>query len=145
MDATSSTEDIRTLGPPGGPTVSVVVPCYRRGDLLRECLESLRAQGFQDWEAIVIDDGTPSTEVMDAVTSLGDPRVRYVRHPRNLGLAAARNTGFRQAKADLVLPFDSDDRLHPAFLDTTLEPFAKTRPQTVSTPTFSCLGSMRPR
>lgn len=105
------------------PTVSVVVPCYRRGDLLRECLESLRAQDFHDWEAIVVDDGTPSTEVEDTVADLKDPRMRYVRHQTNRGLAAARNTGYRHGRADIVLPLDSDDRLDPAFLAKTVRAF----------------------
>jgi GT2 family glycosyltransferase len=116
----------RTLKPPEAhdtPQVSVVVPCFRRGDLLHEALESLQAQHFQDWEAIVVDDGSPSTEVEEAVAEMKDRRIRYVRHPRNLGVASARNNGFRQAKADLVLSLDSDDALRPAFLETTLKAF----------------------
>lgn len=117
MDVSSS-EASKTSA--GMPTVSVVVACYRRGEILRECLESVRAQGFRDWEAIVVDDGTPSPEVNETVTELADARIRYVRHPMNLGLAAARNTGFRQATAALVLPLDSDDRLACNFLEKTV-------------------------
>jgi glycosyltransferase involved in cell wall biosynthesis len=104
----------------GPAAVSVVVPCYGRGVLLRECLESLLAQGFQDWEAIVVDDGTPSPEVEEVVSELADPRIRYVRHTENRGLSAARNTGYRLANAELILPLDSDDALHPTFLDKTV-------------------------
>ena len=66
-----STAMTKSPTPPHTPAVSTVVPCYRRGDLLTECLASLREQEFLDWEAIVIDDGTPSTD-KDAVADQGD-------------------------------------------------------------------------
>ena len=102
------------------PAVSVVVPCYGRGDMLLECLQSVVAQELEDWEAIVVDDGTPTTEVRETVEELLDDRIRYVRHVRNLGLGAARNTGFRAARADVILPIDSDDALDPSFLRVTV-------------------------
>ena len=81
---------------------------------------SIVAQELEDWEAIVVDDGTPTTEVREGVERLRDDRIRYVRHDRNRGLGAARNTGFRAARADVVLPIDSDDSLDPSFLRVTL-------------------------
>jgi glycosyltransferase involved in cell wall biosynthesis len=102
------------------PIVSVVVPCFGRREMLVDCLQSLVGQDFTNWEAIVVDDGTPSTEVKDAVMSLRDERIRYVRHPRNLRPGAARNTGFRNARADIILSVDSDDSLDPSFLRVTL-------------------------
>ncbi len=100
----------------GAPAVSVVVPCYGRGDMLHECLQSVVGQEFEDWEAIVVDDGTPTAEVRSAVEAVRDDRIRYVCHPRNLGPSAARNTGFRSARADIVLSLDSDDLLDASFL-----------------------------
>ena len=88
--------------------------------MLLECLQSVVAQELEDWEAIVVDDGTPTAEVSECVKNLLDDRIRYVRHVRNLGLGAARNTGFRAARADVVLPIDSDDTLDPSFLRVTL-------------------------
>ena len=88
--------------------------------MLLECLQSVVAQELEDWEAIVVDDGTPTTEVRDSVEKLRDDRIRYARHVRNLGLGAARNTGFRAARADVVLPIDSDDTLDPSFLRVTM-------------------------
>jgi glycosyltransferase involved in cell wall biosynthesis len=93
---------------------------------LRECLESLTSQTIVSWEAIVVDDSSPDGhEIANVVEELADSRVRVVRHKTNRGLAAARNTGFREAKADWVLPLDSDDKLDPEFLEKTL---ADTRP-----------------
>ena len=88
--------------------------------MLLECLQSIVAQELEDWEAIVVDDGTPTTEVREGVEKLLDDRIRYVRHARNLGPGAARNTGFRAARADVVLPIDSDDTLDPSFLRVTV-------------------------
>ena len=102
------------------PVVSVVIPCYGRGQTLLECLQSVVAQELEDWEAIVVDDGTPTTQVRESAERLLDDRIRYVRHVRNLGPGAARNTGFRAARADIVLPIDSDDTLDPSFLRVTV-------------------------
>ena len=99
--------------------MSVVVPCYGRGDMLNECLQSVVGQEFEDWEMIVVDDGTPTAEVRSAVEAVRDDGIRYVSHPRNLGLSAARNTGFRSARADMVLSLDSDDMLEASFLQMT--------------------------
>ena len=112
--------DRRVTTTTAAPDVSIVVPCYGRGDMLLECLRSIVAQEFQDWEAIVVDDGTPTTEVQDRVRRVSDRRIRYIRHLRNLGPSAARNTGFKAARADVIVSVDSDDSLDPSFLRVTL-------------------------
>jgi glycosyltransferase involved in cell wall biosynthesis len=101
------------------PRVSIVVPSYRRAAWLSECLLSLIAQEFQDWEAIVVDDGSPSDEIAEVVSAIADVRLRYLRHPANRGTGAALNTGYGAARADLVLPMGSDDKLEPSFLRLT--------------------------
>lgn len=109
------------------PEVSIVVPFYgpaddmhRRLAFLDECLRSLQAQTLSRWEAIVVDDGSQDAESVQALIEVKrDGRIRYVRHDVNRGLGAARNTGFKSAVAQLVLPLDSDDRLRPMFLDRT--------------------------
>lgn len=102
--------------------MSIVVPVYHEShDVLRECLASVRAQTLERWEAIVIDDGNPGGGIERFVRGLGDPRFRVITHPQNLGLGAARNTGVREARADLVAELDADDSLEPAFLERTLD------------------------
>jgi glycosyltransferase involved in cell wall biosynthesis len=98
---------------------SVIIPCYNQAHFAREALESLRAQTFDDWEAIVVDDASVSGDVAAVVAQFGDPRIRVIRHATNRGLGAARNTGFNDARADLVLPLDADDTLTPTFLEET--------------------------
>jgi glycosyltransferase involved in cell wall biosynthesis len=99
------------------PAVSVVVPCYNGGAFIDRLLASLAEQTFQDFETIIVDDG--SGEETRAKLATLDPSIRVVRQ-ENRGLSAARNTGFRAARADLVLPFDCDDALEPDFLEQTV-------------------------
>lgn len=96
--------------------ISIVVPCYNQANFLYDCLKSLLAQTFVNWEAIVVDDYSTSDDPEKVVKKIGDDRIRIVRHEKNKGLAAARNTGFRFAKADLLLTIDADDMLSPDFL-----------------------------
>ncbi len=103
------------------PIVSVIVPSYNKPEYLPECLESIRAQTFTDWECIVVSDGSPRMEeIRAAVAAMGDDRFRLVEHRENRGLAAARNTGIREARAELVICVDEDDRLNPGCLSTLL-------------------------
>lgn len=102
-----------------GPCVSVVIPAFNQVGFLRECLESVVAQEMTDWEAIVVDDASTECDLEEVVAQLHDPRFRVIRHTQNRGEGAARNTGFASARAALVLPLDSDDKLHPEFLSVT--------------------------
>ncbi|MCW2832119.1 MAG: glycosyl transferase, family 2 [Nocardioides sp.] len=93
------------------PTVSVVVPAYGVEAYLPACLDSLLAQHWQSWQAIVVDDGSPdrSGEIAEAYASR-DARIRVV-HVENGGLGSARNVGARHADADFLAFLDSDDVL----------------------------------
>lgn len=99
------------------PAVSVVVPCYNGGAFLDRLLASLAAQSFRDFEVIIVDDGS-GEETRAKLASL-DPSVRVILQD-NGGPAAARNTGFRHARADLVLPLDCDDAIEPDYLARTV-------------------------
>lgn len=103
------------------PNVTVVIPAFNQPDFLRECLETLTAQEMTDWEAIVVDDASTECDLAEVVADHGDSRVRVIRHERNRGEGAARNTGFEEAGAPLVLPLDADDKLHPEFLSRTTQ------------------------
>ena len=87
------------------PEVTIVIPCFRQAHYLNECLSSLKAQTFAGWRAIVVDDHSPiEDQIRKVVEDFGDPRVRLVRHEKNGGLGASRNTGFRLSETELVLP-----------------------------------------
>lgn len=97
------------------PTISVFLPCYNAHAYLTRALESLRAQTFQDFEIIIINDGSTDPETIAYLETVPDD-IRVV-HQENRGLAGARNRGFTEAQADLVLPLDCDDWLAPGFLE----------------------------
>jgi glycosyltransferase involved in cell wall biosynthesis len=99
------------------PAVSVVVPCYNGGCFLDQLLGSLAAQTFRDFEIVIVDDGSTDPVTQNKLASL-DPAVRIIRQA-NRGLAGARNTGFRAARATFVVPLDCDDKLEPTFLEET--------------------------
>jgi len=88
------------------PRVSIIIPTYNRASLLREALESVFAQTYQDFEVIVVDDG--STDGTGEILKDLLDKVRYIRQ-ENLGCGAARNRGMEEAKGEYIAFLDSDD------------------------------------
>ncbi len=101
-----------------GPEVSIVVPCYNGGSFLDGLMASLAAQTFRDFEVIIVDDGSTDEQTRQVLRRL-EQHARVVRQ-ENRGLPAARNTGFREARGEFVVPLDCDDLLEPPFLAETL-------------------------
>lgn len=88
---------------------SIIIPVYNVAPYLRECLDSVLAQTYTDWDAICVDDG--STDGSDAILdeyAAKDARVK-VLHTQNGGVSAARNNGLREPKGDWILFLDGDD------------------------------------
>jgi len=100
------------------PRVSIIVPCHNGGRFLDGLLASLGAQTFRDFETIIVDNGSTDTATREKLKTL-DPAVRVV-HQENRYLPGARNRGFLEAQADLVLPLDCDDTLEPSYLAETV-------------------------
>lgn len=100
------------------PAISVVIPTYNRAHLVGRAVRSVLAQSFEDFELIVADDAS-TDDTAAVVEAFGDPRVRYVRRAENGGNAAARNTGVKHARAEVVCFLDSDDEYFPSFLEKT--------------------------
>jgi glycosyltransferase involved in cell wall biosynthesis len=98
-------------------TVSVIVPCYNYGRFLPQCLDSVLSQEGVEVAVLVIDDASPdgSGEVA-AELGRGDPRVRVVRHERNVGHIATYNEGLECADGEYVLLLSADDYLTPGSL-----------------------------
>ena len=106
----------------GPPRTSVLMPAFNAEETLLESVESVLAQRLGDLELIVVDDAS-ETPVAEVLAGIGDPRVRVVRRRSNGGIARARNSGLRVARAPCVSQLDADDLWEPDYLDSVLPRF----------------------
>ena len=106
------------MNSPLSAPISVVIPTYNSGALLKQTLDSALAQTVAALEIIVVDDGS-TDETPDWITAHYGERVRLIRQ-RNGGVAAARNTGWRAAKGEWIAFLDHDDVWHPDKLERLL-------------------------
>ena len=97
---------IASAGSP--PLVSVLIPVFNRERFIGPAVESALAQSLRDVEIVIVDDGS-NDDTARCVRSFGDPRIRLVQHPRNLGIPAARNSALDEARGRYVAWLDSDD------------------------------------
>lgn len=99
----------------GGVSITVAIPNWNGQRFLRPCLDSLRQQTFQDFDLVVVDNGSND----DSMRILAEeyPEARVVRWPRNRGVAAAFNEGVRQCRGDLLALLNNDMELHPGWLE----------------------------
>jgi glycosyltransferase involved in cell wall biosynthesis len=110
------------------PTVSVIIPTYNRARLLGRAVRSVLAQNYQDFELIIVDDGsTDDTEGL--VKNLNSEKIRYLRHRQNKGASAARNTGISSARGEYIAFQDSDDEWMPDKLEKQMRAFAVAPPE----------------
>jgi len=98
--------------------VSVILPTYNRADWISAALDSLFAQTYQQWECVIVDDGSTDNTV-EVLADYDDPRVVYV-YQENKGVSAARNTGISRCKGDVIALLDSDDEWLPKKLEKQL-------------------------
>ena len=104
------------------PCVSVIVPTFNRAEYLPRAIKSVFAQTFQDFEVVVVDDGsTDDTERYVGKLLESGHRVEFFRHSGNLGAQAARNTGIRKSRGEWIAFLDSDDEWLPNRLQSGLD------------------------
>lgn len=101
------------------PKLSVVIPLYNKGRHIERTLNSILAQTIQDFEIIIVNDGS-SDSGPEVVKSLKDTRINLINQD-NAGVSAARNRGIQESKADLIALLDADDEWKPVFLETILK------------------------
>lgn len=102
------------------PRVSVIIPAYRAARYISDALESVFSQTFQDFEVIVINDGSPDTPELEAALQPYAGRLRYLKQP-NRGVSAARNCGIRNSRGELLAFLDSDDLWLPEYLQVQVQ------------------------
>jgi glycosyltransferase involved in cell wall biosynthesis len=98
------------------PKISVIIPCFNQGPYLDEAVDSVLAQTFQDFEILVVDDGSTDAETIKILRDFARPKTRIIR-TENQGLSAARNNGIREAMGEYILPLDADDKIGPGYLE----------------------------
>jgi len=99
------------------PKISIIIPMYNVEKYLRRCLDSVKNQTFDSWQAICVDDGSPDNSGKIAEEyALQDKRFIVV-HKENGGLSDARNFGFPYAKGKYIMYLDSDDFIHPQTME----------------------------
>lgn len=104
-------------------TISIIIPCYNQANYLPETLDSVFAQTFQDWECIIVNDGSPdNTEEVATAYCEKDSRFKYV-YKDNGGLADARNYGIKASNGEFILPLDSDDKIAPTYIEKAIRHF----------------------
>lgn len=101
-----------------GMKVSVIIPTYKRANYLHRAIDSVINQRYINIEVLVVDDNDPNTvyrgktkEIMDRYTAFNN--VFYIKHRKNKGGSAARNTGFRASTGDYIMYLDDDDEMLP--------------------------------
>ena len=105
--------------------ISVIVPCYNQAQYLDECLQSVLDQTYENWECLIINDGSPdNTEEVAKKWIEKDSRFKYF-YKENGGLSSARNFGIERAKGEWILPLDSDDLIVNKYLALSNEEIKK--------------------
>lgn len=110
------------------PTVSVIVPTYNRVHLIGETLDSVIAQTYENWECIVVDDGsTDCTQELLEFYCRKDSRIRYYTRPNEKleGANSSRNYGFGKSTGSYIIWFDSDDLMTPNHIQSKINAVEK--------------------
>ncbi|QQS19170.1 glycosyltransferase [Candidatus Saccharibacteria bacterium] len=110
------------------PAVSIIMPTYNRGYAIGYAIESVLSQTYDEWELIVVDDGS-TDNTSELIRGYHDKRITYIKQ-FNAGAASARNHGLSVSRGTLVAYLDSDNELLPHYLATMLKLFTR-NPQTV--------------
>lgn len=88
--------------------VSVIIPTYNRGYIIKQAVESVQNQTYSEIEILIVDDGsTDNTE--EIVSKISDNRIRYIKNPNNCGVSHTRNLGIAAARGNYIAFQDSDD------------------------------------
>lgn len=103
--------------------ISVVIPCYNHGPFLDECVDSVLNQTFKDFEIIVVDDGSTDGVTPDIAKrqEKKSSKIKTFAHSTNQFIAAARNTGVKNASGELIVNSDADCYFHPTILEKYYE------------------------
>jgi glycosyltransferase involved in cell wall biosynthesis len=98
------------------PLISVVIPCYNDGVFLPETISKVRLQTLQDFEIIIVNDGSTDHQTLDILKTLEQDGIRVLHKP-NGRMSSARNHGVQHARGTFIAALDADDYYHPSFFE----------------------------
>lgn len=108
-----------------GDLFSIIIPCFNQSEFLNECLESVIKQTYQNWECIIVNDGSEDdTELVSNKWVKKSNKIKYV-YQNNRGLSSARNKGISIAQGVFILPLDADDKISDDYLSLSFKAFKK--------------------
>lgn len=102
------------------PKVSIIIPCYNHGRFVDDAIDSITDQSFQDYEIIVVNDGSTDEYTNTVLSDYRRPKTRVI-HTSNNGLAGARNVGIANASGEYILPLDADDKIGRDYIGKAVE------------------------
>jgi glycosyltransferase involved in cell wall biosynthesis len=105
--------------------VDILLTYWGDFSLLKEAIDSVINQTYDNWHLWVIDDCYPSSEAADYAAQLNDPRITYIRHSQNLGITKNFNYALQKATAEYCIFLGCDDRLLPDYLATAVKEIGK--------------------
>ena len=104
------------------PKVSVVIPCYNQGHFILEAIDSVLTQTYEDYEIIVVNDGSTDSNTIRILNAINNPKILVI-HTKNEGLSSARNTGIKNSVGEYILPLDADDKIGDNYLEKAINIF----------------------
>jgi glycosyltransferase involved in cell wall biosynthesis len=109
------------------PKVSVIIPVYNGASYLREAIQSVLDQTYQEFEIIVVNDAS-TDHTSEVIKQFADSRLKYISHEQNRGLPATRNTAIRASSGQFISLLDQDDIFHPEKVEAHVN-FLEKNPQ----------------
>jgi glycosyltransferase involved in cell wall biosynthesis len=105
---------------PQNPFISVIIPCYNDGAYLPETISKLKEQTYQNFEIIVVNDGSTDAHTLEVLNNLSKDGI-VVLHKENGRMSSARNFGVKHAKGSIIAALDADDYYAPSFFEKAVK------------------------
>ncbi|MBE6442622.1 MAG: glycosyltransferase [Desulfovibrio desulfuricans] len=123
------------------PLISILTAYYNHAPFLRDYLDSVIGQAYENWELLLVDNASTQGDAAAIVREYDDPRITYRRLENNSGGAIARTAAFRMSHGEFIACFDADDIMHPWYLQAmTAEMLSPSSPDIVNS-YLRCFGS----